>query len=241
MIVHAIVPARGGSRGIPRKNLVELCGRPMLEYTVEDALRTPDVTEVFVSTDDDEIADVASRSGATVIRRPAELSGDTASSESALLHVLDVIRERDGADPDLVVFLQATSPLRPDGAIAGAVETVLREGADSLFSASPVHGFIWRVGDDGPVPVGYDHRRRPRRQDVGEKVEENGSIYVFRPAVLRAGGSRLGGKIAVYWMDPMYSVQIDEPADVVRAERAMMMSGRGDSGRTSVVTPPGQL
>ena len=221
MIVQAIIPARGGSKGIPRKNLIEICGKPLIAYSIEHAFGTPEISEVIVSTDSDEIAVVSESLGATVIERPSELSGDTASSESALLHSLDLLCERQGHDPDLVVFLQATSPLRPPGAISGAIQTLVREGADSLFSASPVHGFVWRMDTGGPVPLNYEYGSRPRRQECEEHVEENGSIYVFRPWVLRTEGSRLGGRIATSLMDPLYAVQVDEPKDLDRVARLL--------------------
>jgi len=227
MIVFAIIPARGGSKGIPRKNMVEVCGKPLLGYTIEAALSAVEISEVIVSTDSDEIATFAETSGATVLHRPPELSGDTATSESALVHALDALRERDGSDPDLVVFLQATSPLRPVGAISDAIRALIQAGADSLFSASPLHGFVWTVENDEPVSVSYDYRRRPLRQDSQEYLEENGSIYVFRPWVLREQGSRLGGRIAVYRMDPVYSFQADEPGDLDRARRLMECYGAG--------------
>lgn len=216
MIIDAIIPARGGSKGISGKNLVEICGKPMIAYSIEQAQQTAEITEVFVSTDSGDIAEVARSGGATVIDRPAEISGDTASSESALLHALDEIRPRRGCDPDIVVFLQATSPLRPPEAVGEAVRTLIREGADSLFSASPVHGFVWRRDPGGPAPVNYDPASRPRRQECMEHIEENGSIYVFKPWVLREGGSRLGGKIAVSMMDPVFAAQVDEPEDLNR-------------------------
>lgn len=214
MIVSAIIPARGGSKGIPLKNLANVCGKPLLSYTVEAALRAPEVSEVLVSTDSDQIAEVAESCGARVVCRPPELSGDLEPSESALLHSLNVLRDDRGCDPDLVVFLQATSPLRPPGAISGAIRTLLEAGADSLFSASRVHGFVWRIGETGPTPLNYDYRHRPRRQESKAYVQENGSIYVFRPWVLRSEGNRLGGRIAVYFMDPVYALQVDEPGDL---------------------------
>ena len=162
--ITAIIPARSGSKGIVGKNLVLIAGRPLLEYSIEAAKQSREVAEVVVSTDGAEIATCAERLGATVVWRPPDLAGDTASSESALLHALDVLRRRDGGDPDLVAFLQATSPLRPPGAVSAAIATLLREKADSLFSASPVHGFIWRLERVGAVPVNYDYRARPRRQ-----------------------------------------------------------------------------
>jgi N-acylneuraminate cytidylyltransferase len=217
--VQAIIPARGGSKGIPRKNLIEVCGKPLIAYTIEDAQRAPEISEVIVSTDSEEIAVLSKRLGATVVIRPPEISGDLASSESALLHCLDVLRDRQGHDPDLVVFLQATSPVRPVGAISGAIEAMVREQADSLFSASPIHGFVWRMDPGGPMPLNYDHRSRPRRQNFREHIEENGSIYVFRPWVLRDEGNRLGGRIVTYLMDPLYAVQVDEPDDLEKVSR----------------------
>ena len=216
----AIIPARGGSKGIPRKNITPVGGRPLLAWSIEHAKATPEITRIVVSTDDPAIARVAQECGAEVVVRPAELGGDTATSESALLHVLDTLRDAEDYEPDLVVFLQATSPLRRPGEISRAVRTLLDEEADSLFSAMPVHGFVWRRerGERVWRSFSYDHRNRQRRQDAPEDVVENGSIYVFRPWVLRREGNRLGGRIAVHRMDPVDSFQVDEPADLTLVE-----------------------
>jgi N-acylneuraminate cytidylyltransferase len=179
------------------------------------------VTRVIVSTDDDEISEVAEGCGAQVLCRPAELAGDIATSESALLHVLDHLMEEEEYEPDLVVFLQATSPMRRVNDIDAAVARLTEEGADSLFSASRMHGFVWRRTNDDLQSISYDYRDRPRRQDVGEDLLENGSIYVFKPWVLRETGSRLGGKIAVFEMDPLCSFQVDEPSDIGLIERVL--------------------
>ena len=104
MKVLCIIPARGGSKGIPRKNLYPLSGKPLLAYSIEDALETESINRVVVSTDDPAIADVAERYGAEVVRRPSEISGDTATSESALLHVLDHLGDTESYEPDLIVF-----------------------------------------------------------------------------------------------------------------------------------------
>ena len=108
----AIIPARGGSKGIPGKNLMDLCGKPLVAHTIEHARSAPSVQRVIVSTDDDEIARVAEMFGAEVIRRPSEISGDTARSEAAIVHVLEELSRKERYESDLVVFLQATSPLR---------------------------------------------------------------------------------------------------------------------------------
>jgi N-acylneuraminate cytidylyltransferase len=212
--VLAIIPARGGSKGIPRKNIQPVGGRPLLAHTIHQARQTPAIQRVVVSTDDAEIAAVAGDWGAEVITRPPDISGDTATSESALVHALTHLRQSEGYEPDLVVFLQATSPLRRADDIQKAIETLQREQADSLFSACLVHGFVWRIERGQLSSFSYDYRNRQRRQDAPEDLIENGSIYVFKPWVLRELNNRLGGKIAVYRMDPLDSFQVDEPADI---------------------------
>jgi CMP-N-acetylneuraminic acid synthetase len=211
--VLAIIPARGGSKGIPRKNLRPFGGMPLLGHTVLQSRAAVSINRTVVSTEDNEIASVARAFGAEVVKRPPELSGDRASTESALLHVLDFLEVTERYSPDLVVLLQCTSPLRQPGDIDAAVETLRSEGADSLFSAAPINGFVWRITGQGPRSVSYDFRQRPRRQDADQDVVENGSIYVFRPSVLRREGNRLGGKIAVYSMNPLDSFQLDDEAD----------------------------
>jgi YrbI family 3-deoxy-D-manno-octulosonate 8-phosphate phosphatase len=218
MEILALIPARGGSRGIPRKNLQVVAGRPLLAHTISAAQATPAITRVVVSTDDAEIEGVARDCGAEVVRRPAEISGDTASSESALLHALTRLRRDEGYDPDLVVFLQATSPLREPEDITNAIDSLIGAGADSLFSACVQQGFVWRRDGDDVASFTYDHRSRPRRQDAHEDVMENGSIYIFKPWVLEKEGNRLGGKIAVYPMSVRDSFQIDEPGDLELVE-----------------------
>jgi len=219
--ILCIIPARGGSKGIPRKNVRLLGGKPLLAYSIECARRTPSIARVVVSTDDSETAEVAKEYGAEVIWRPAEISSDTATSESVLLHVLDYLRDTEGYEPDLVVFLQATSPLRKPNDIQNAIESLQREGADSLFSACPLQGFVWRKEGKKLLSLTYDYRHRPRRQDALEDLIENGSIYVFKPWVLRQFNNRLGGKIAVYCMEVLDSFQVDEPADLELIEQLL--------------------
>src|SRR5262249_5683172 len=144
----AIVPARGGSQRIPRKNLLSIAGKPLLVHTLEHARRSEQVDAVYVSTDDAEIAAVARANGAEVIERPAEISGAHASSESALAHALDWLRAR-GIAPELVAFLQCTSPLRAEGDLDRAIACLREAGADSLLSACRNTRFLWHRGPDG--------------------------------------------------------------------------------------------
>lgn len=222
----AIIPARGGSKRLPRKNLLSLCGVPLVARTIGHALAARAVSEVYVSTDDAKIAAAARGAGADVIRRPRALAGDRASSESALLHALNERNRRGLPDPELVVFLQCTSPARRAGDIDAAVRTLVRRGADSLFSCCRSRKFLWKGTRRGPEPLNYDFRRRPREQEI-DQFEENGSIYVFRPRVLRRFKNRLGGKMAIYEMDPWSSFQLDTPDDARLLE---WIIARGDSG-----------
>ena len=207
--IIAIIPARGGSKRVPRKNTLPIAGRPLVAHTIEHARRAATVSAVYVSTDDGEIAAIASELGAEVVHRPPELSNDSATSESALLHVLDTRGAQGLADPDLVVFLQCTSPVRRPHDIDKAVATLVESGADSLFSACENNRLIWGRRDDELFAINYDFRRRRREQDMAVQYRENGSIYVFKPAILRAESNRLGGKIVVYEMDYWSSFQID--------------------------------
>jgi N-acylneuraminate cytidylyltransferase len=209
----AIIPARGGSARLPRKNLLPVAGLPLVAHTIDAAVAARRVSETYVSTDDPEIAAIARAHGAEVIERPAELSGDDATSESALLHALDVRRERGLGDPGIVVFLQCTSPVRGEGDIDDAIGTLVREGADSLFSATESHWLIWGTREGAPYALSYDSARRRREQDMEQQWRENGSIYVFRPSILREHGNRLGGKVVVYPMDYWSSFQLDSLED----------------------------
>ena len=221
----AIIPARGGSKGIPRKNLRLLAGKPLIAHTIEHVRQARSVDRVVVSTDDPEIAAVSEQYGAEVVWRPAEISGDTASSESALLHALEYIQQTEGYEPELVVFLQATSPCRLPEDIDGAVQTLLECNADSVFSACAEH-FTgrWRIGPDGTAfPVNFKPGRRPLRQDYPIEYLENGSIYVFRPWVLRQTGNRMGGKIVIYDMPALRSLQVDKLADLELMEQLLAL------------------
>lgn len=216
-MILSIIPARGGSKGIPRKNLKSILKVPLLVYSIQHALESKKVDRVVVSTDDDEIAALATGAGAEVVFRPSELSGDSAPSEGALLHVLDTFKTRGEKEPDLVVFLQATSPIRRPEHIDEAVMLLQEGDFDSVFSASPAHGFIWGIRDGECRPLNYDPASRPMRQQFGEYVMENGSIYVFKPWILREIGVRIGGKIGIYRMGFLESLQIDQPKDLVLA------------------------
>lgn len=211
--ILALIPARGGSKGLPGKNVRALRGMPLLAHSVSQALSSRLVSRVCVSTDAEEIAMVAREHGAEVIPRPAAISGDAASSEAALVHALDWLRDEEGWVPELVCFLQCTSPIRAPGDIDDAIERLRAEGADSLLSVSPSHRFLWRQGADGAEAINYDWRTRARRQDMAPQFVENGSIYLFRPDGLRATSNRLHGRVAMHQMSELAAFEIDSLLD----------------------------
>lgn len=212
--VIAIIPARGGSKRVPGKNLVPVGGEPLIAHTLRHALESRHLSDVYVSTDDDSIAAFSEARGAQTVRRPKELSDDAATSEAALLHVLDYRSQHDLDDPDIVVFLQCTSPVRAHGDIDRAIEQFVREGADSMFSATRDANYVWELRDGTLQSLTYDYKNRKRGQDFNAQYRENGSMFLFRPQVLRQHNNRLGGKISVYEMGMWASFEINSPIEV---------------------------
>jgi YrbI family 3-deoxy-D-manno-octulosonate 8-phosphate phosphatase len=217
--VLCIIPARGGSKGIPGKNLRLVGGKPLVAHSIEAARGTRSITRVVVSTDDPQIAEVSKRVGAEVIERPIELSGDTASSEAAILHALDIMREQERSDPGIIVLLQCTSPLTNSSDIDGTVQALRDEEADCALAVTPFHYFLWGRDADGSARgINHDKRFRPMRQQRDPQFLETGAIYVMRTEGFRAAGHRFFGKTAMYAIPPERCLEIDEPADLALAE-----------------------
>ncbi len=216
--IIAIIPARGGSKRIKSKNTALLAGKPLIAYSIENARQSSLVGRVIVSTENEEIAAISKKYGAEVFARPLALAVDTATSESALLDVLDQIEARGEPSPDLVVFLQCTSPLRAKNDIDYAINLLREKEADSLFSATRNFGLIWSKEAAGVRSLNYDYNIRKREQSMDKQYRENGSIYVFKPEILRVNNNRLGGKIEIYEMDMWSSFQVDEPKDLLLVE-----------------------
>ncbi len=216
--VIAIIPARGGSKGVPGKNLRRVGGRSLVVRAVDACRAARRIAEVYVSTDDAEIAASAEVAGAKVIMRPAELSDDTASSESALLHALDqliMVHE----EPEVLVFVQCTSPfIAPDDLDRG-VEMIIHDHADSVFSAVASYDFLWRGTGSFGVVTGQNHDPtvRPRRQEREPDFRETGAFYVMSAAGFRAARHRFFGRTAVVQVPELTAVDIDHLHDLALA------------------------
>lgn len=216
----AVIPVRGGSKGIPRKNLLPIAGKPLVVWTIEQALAVPGL-RVLVSTEDAEIAEVARAAGAEVIDRPAELAQDTTASEPVIEHAIAELTER-GERPDLVMFLQATSPVRLPGTLARALAEFEASGADSMVGVLAETPFLWNLGH--PATADYDYTNRPRRQDIPAadlKYRENGSIYLTRTQIYETLHNRLGGHIELFVLDEIEATDIDTPVDFALAEKTL--------------------
>ncbi|MFC7217352.1 cytidylyltransferase domain-containing protein [Streptomyces polyrhachis] len=220
--VLAVIPARGGSKGVPGKNLAEVGGASLVARAVRACRAARLVTDVVVSTDDPGIARAARAEGAGVVERPAEIAGDTASSEAAVLHALDAFEERTGRTAAALVFAQCTSPFLTAGDIDAVAAAVLEEGADSALTVAPFHGFLWRDGagsasEAGGYGVNHDRSHRPRRQDRPQDLLETGAAYAMRAGGFREHRHRFFGRTAPVPTDPARVLEIDDPHDLARA------------------------
>ncbi|MES9524005.1 cytidylyltransferase domain-containing protein [Streptomyces capoamus] len=218
--VLAVIPARGGSKGVPAKNLAPVGGVPLVARAVRECRATRLVTDVVVSTDDQAIAAAAREAGAEVVLRPAAIAGDTATSEAAVLHAMDTHETLHGARVDVVLLVQCTSPflLRED--MDGVVSAVLEDGADTALTVAPFHGFVWReaAGDlTAAHGVNHDKSYRPRRQDRPQDFLETGAAYAMDAAGFREHRHRFFGRTELVRTDPARVLEIDDPHDLARA------------------------
>jgi YrbI family 3-deoxy-D-manno-octulosonate 8-phosphate phosphatase len=215
----AVIPARGGSKGVLRKNLQKVGGLSLVARSVAAAVKARMVERVFVSTDDAEIALAAREAGAEVILRPPALASDTASSEDALLHALDGW-ESAGELPDILAFIQCTSPFVRGEDIDGAVRALMETRADCAITLSASHGFLWRKSQDGFLQgVNHDGVVRQRRQDREPEFLENGAVYVLRVPAFRRVKQRFCGPVAFYEMPAERSMEIDDQHELEVARR----------------------
>ncbi|MFG2279035.1 cytidylyltransferase domain-containing protein [Streptomyces asoensis] len=218
--VLAVIPARGGSKGVPAKNLAPVGGVPLVARAVRECRATRLVTDVVVSTDDHAIAAAAREAGAEVVLRPAAIAGDTATSEAAVLHALDAHEALHGAPVDVVLLVQCTSPFLVREDVDGVAGAVAEQGADTAVTVAPFHGFVWRHSEEtteGGFGVNHDKSHRPRRQDRPQDLLETGAAYAMDAAGFRKHRHRFFGRTELVRTDPARVLEIDDPHDLARA------------------------
>ncbi|MFI1472279.1 cytidylyltransferase domain-containing protein [Streptomyces wuyuanensis] len=241
--VLAVIPARGGSKGVPGKNLAAVGGLPLVARAVRACTGSSLVTDVAVSTDDPAIADAALAAGAALgasgrvhhVERPADIAGDTATSESAVLHAMDAFEATHGRTVDVVLLVQCTSPFLTAADIDRVASAVAKDGADTAVAVAPFHAFVWRrspeagtsapagaagaagAAGDGGRGVNHDRSHRPRRQDRPEDFLETGAAYAMDAHGFRVHGHRFFGRTELVETDPARVLEIDDPHDLARA------------------------
>ncbi|MFJ2888291.1 cytidylyltransferase domain-containing protein [Streptomyces sp. NPDC087305] len=242
--VLAVIPARGGSKGVPAKNLAPVGGVPLVARAVRECRASRLVTDVVVSTDDQAIAAAARQAGAEVVLRPAAIAGDTATSEAAVLHAMNAHEALHGASVDVVLLVQCTSPFIVREDVDGIVNAIVANGADTAHTVAPFHGFVWRDADDeatavveparseevggatkvanstvasGGYGVNHDKSFRPRRQDRPQDFLETGAVYGMDAAGFRKVGHRFFGRTELVRTDPARVLEIDDPHELARA------------------------
>lgn len=222
MKVLAIIPARGGSKGIRRKNIKKFAGRPLLVYTIDQAKASRHINRVVVSTEDKEIASVARRTGAEVpVMRPVELAQDHSKGADAVLHMLDYLKKTEGYVPDIIVALQVTSPLRLVEDIDGALELMRKRSADSVVSVCGTEQLLYTKDkkDELHLVSNEEFMRSTNRQELEATYKLDGSmVYAVKTKVFLATESFLAGKLVGYVIPRWRAVDIDEPQDFVVGE-----------------------
>jgi len=200
--VLGVIPARGGSKGVPRKNIKPIAGKPLLAWTIEAAAKSKLMTRFIVSTEDDEIAKIADLHGASVLRRLAELATDDAGTLVVLQHALEQV------PADVVVVLHPTSPIRREGLIDRCIQRFLDSKVDSLGT----------VHKDYSYEYGHD---MPRRQEIKPRLVDNGNVYVIRAGLIK-DGRMLGERLTTFETSREEGVEIDEEFDCWLAEQILL-------------------
>lgn len=220
--VLAIIPARGGSKGLPRKNIIELAGKPLIAWTIEACLNSKYITKTIVSSDDDEILTVSRKYGADTIKRPIELASDVSPSEPIIEHTLEGLEERF----EYVVFLQPTSPLRGSEDIDTAMDFFLNSDSTALISVCEIDNKVLKalkINSNGYIE-GISNNEYPfmRRQDLPKVYMPNGAIYIITTDSFVENRKLFTDKTVAYEMDALHSLDIDSKIDLDEAERYIM-------------------
>jgi CMP-N,N'-diacetyllegionaminic acid synthase len=221
MKILGLIPARGGSKGIPRKNVRDIAGKPLIAWTIDAALSSNLISSVIVSTDDPEISKVAREFGAeTPFLRPSELSTDLTPGIEPVLHAMRIL-----SGYDIVVLLQPTSPLRNADDIDNCIGLLLRTGSDAVVSVteSKSHpAWTYEMSEDGHLLSAGNASQIGRRQDLPKAYSLNGAIYASNSEYLTTRRSFLGGKTLGYVMPSERSIDIDDSLDFRIAEMLLM-------------------
>ena len=214
MKVSSIILARGGSKGIPNKNIRDFCGKPLISWTIEQCIEGGiDKDNIFVSSDSQDILEIGNKYGVGSILRTPEVSGDDATSELSWIYSIDYLKKL-GLNYDWIFAPQVTSPMREPIDIKNGLLMAESGVWDSLFAATKTDQCsLWKITKDGLESIGYDYKKRKRRQDNDIQYIENGSFYMFKPDSIKQFNNRMYGNIGIVEMDQWKSFEIDSIDD----------------------------
>jgi CMP-N,N'-diacetyllegionaminic acid synthase len=209
-ITIAIILARGGSKGIPGKNIKNFLGKPLLIWTIIQAKISQKISKIYLSSDLELILEIGKKYGIETIKRPKNISGDHSKSEEAILHLLKNINYT----PDGIVMLEPTAPLREPNDIDNCINYFYTKKLDSCFSGAILEDFlIWKKNKEKLKPMNYNYKQRISRQLRNPQIKETGAIYVFKPKIINKFQNRLGGKIGYFTTNLWQSFEIDNLND----------------------------
>ncbi len=208
--IMAIILARGGSKGIPNKNILDFCGLPLVAWSVIQAKLTKEIDEVYISSDSNNILEIGLQHGAKTIKRPDDISGDLAKSEEAVIHALNTLKKKYSC----VIMLEPTAPLRKIDDLSNAIKIFKDSKYDSAFSSAELQDFlIWKNENKKLKSINYDYNKQEPRQLRDKEYVENGAIYMFKPEIILEKSNRFGGNIGMIPNDFWQSFEIDEKED----------------------------
>ncbi len=228
MKAFALIPARGGSKGIPRKNLYPMAGKPLIAWTIEAALACPYIERVVVSSDDDEILAVAHSFGAEPLKRPADIASDTAGAKPVLQHALQAYETTHGALPEFVTYLQPTSPLRTAQHLSAAFAALEKDGAaDALMSVYQIDNAVLKssIQDDAGYlryAAGAQYANM-NRQSLPKLYMPNGAIYIMKAQPCVQTPRFDGERTLPFVMSAEESIDLDGPEDIASLEAAFKL------------------
>lgn len=220
MNILSIIPARGGSKGIPKKNLVTINRKPLLYYTINASISSKLVTKTVVSSDDALILKKAKELGVIGIKRPKKLASSSSQIESTIHHILDYLKKNEKYTPDIIVLLQNTSPIRNGKHIDDAIKLLLKKKFNSVLSVFSSHYFLWTQKNKAK-PVNYNPFYRINRQNFETQYIENGAIYITTLEAFQKSKCRVSGKIGLYEMKKIESFEIDDFDDLILIKKLL--------------------
>jgi len=221
MKIISIIPARGGSKEIPMKNLALICKKPLLQYSVNASLKSYHIDRTIVSTDNIKIEKLAKKLGADVIRRPKKISGGKSKIEATISHVLENLEKNNDYIPDIIILLQNTSPLRTTDHIDAAIKFFKQSNYDSVLSGFLSHYFLWIKKGKEVMPENYFPQKRPNREQMKKEFIENGAIYITKYSSFKKTNCRISGKIGLFEMPQELSYEVDSKNDLFIIEQIL--------------------